>query len=627
MVTKIGDKSVTNGVCHMSKKLPAGLEMRNGSFRVRKVVPADCADVLGQKVLTHTLEYHGMPVTDALTAIEMYPTVWRDFQARIIRARAGYKTPENLVSNDNQTPESVMRYVIAKTLNEKIQSYIVRNDGSDMRGNQLKAQLFDRLDTDILIEDEFDKLLEAERIQLIPNDPLREEMLREYKAGKMTILSQANKDWAVTATTQQLEQLLALDASDHTVMAKASFKDHTKPKNKPMMMMSAWFDLYLSKKDNTKGLTPDEVRKRESQGIKVLDSEKIKDYETWQKHKLIFASFMDVVSDKPLNYVTRHDAIEFVEMLTDYPTTMRSDVKAMTFKQKIEWSRENEAETLTEQTIDKWVGRLKATWRKAVITYRHDYPDLYQIWDDMAEFIKGRANGKKRPFTPHEIKAIFTKPMFTGFKAGNHDRGYRNERGNKLLQDHNFWLFLLCAHHGNRLSEYARRKVSEVVTDEDGVIHLRISEAKNGTSVRRVPVHPFCLEMGFMSYVESIKAAGHETLFPQLPESTDTREKSDHFSQWAGRWFEENGFNFNDPIDGKATFACWRHTFSTQATSSGIGLSDMDAAYITGHSQSNVQKRIYIQPSNKTMKANLDKVWLEGFPYDEFRKLYEIHRP
>jgi len=470
----------------MPSKLPSGLELRNGSFRVRKIVPADCVEVLGQKVLTRTLERNGLPVRDELTALEMYPTVWRDFSARIIRARAGFRTPDQIVSNDNETPESVLRYVITKTLNEKVHSYIQRNDGSEDRGIQLKAQLWDRLTADILIEDEFDKMLEAERIILPPHSGIREQMLREYREGKMAILGKANKEWALTATKKQLDVLAALDESDPLAIANVTFQDRLKPKPKPMMYASAWFDIYVSKKDNIKGFTPDEVRRRESLGEKVNEADKVKDYETWQKHKLIFSSFLDVVGDKPLNYVTRHDAISFVELLGDYPTTMRSDVKAMAFKDKIAWSRKNEAETLTEQTIEKWIGRLKAVWRKAIITYRHDHPDLYQIWDDMDEFVSGRPNGKKRPFAPREIKSIFSSPMFTGFMALTNDRGYRNEPGEKLRQDHNFWLFVLCAHHGNRLSEYARRRVDEVVRDEDGILHLRITEAKNNTSVRRL---------------------------------------------------------------------------------------------------------------------------------------------
>jgi hypothetical protein len=314
-------------------------------------------------------------------------------------------------------------------------------------------------------------------------------------------------------------------------------------------------------------------------------------------------------------------------MLNDLPVTMKPTVKAMSFTKRIEWSRANpEAIRATTATIDKWIGRIKAVWHKAILTYRHDFPDLYQIWDDMDEFIVGRKGQKKRPFKAHEIKTIFNAPMFTGF-AGTADKdGYRNKAGSTLAQDHNWWLFVLCAHHGNRLSEYARRTVDDLTHDEDGVLYLKIEQAKNEGSIRRLPIHQFCIDMGFEQYVQMVKAAGHTQLFPQLADASDTRDEADHFSQWALRWFRENGFDFNNPIDGKATFACWRHTFSTTATAKdrpkSARLTAEDVGYITGHAQSDVQKRVYIQPSNATMKADLDKVWLEGFPYEQMRKVY-----
>ncbi|WP_281978403.1 hypothetical protein [Pseudorhizobium flavum] len=43
-----------------------------------------------------------------------------------------------------------------------------------------------------------------------------------------------------------------------------------------------------------------------------------------------------------------------------------------------------------------------------------------------------------------------------------------------------------------------------------------VRKLKNGQSRRRVPIHPELIRLGFLSYVETLRAAGHTLLFPEL---------------------------------------------------------------------------------------------------------------
>ena len=45
----------------------------------------------------------------------------------------------------------------------------------------------------------------------------------------------------------------------------------------------------------------------------------------------------------------------------------------------------------------------------------------------------------RRAYTADEIKAFFSKPLFTGF-SGNPDYGYRDKAGNQVIKDTKYWL-------------------------------------------------------------------------------------------------------------------------------------------------------------------------------------------
>jgi|GEM_PF-2237067 len=614
----------------------------NGVFKVRKVVPKELRAILKRDEFNHTFkDQYGRGLKIELDALEQYPRYWRDFNRQIDQARLGWQSSETFFENfiDEDFARGVSERPIqnpSDALSRAMKTYLTNRM---VEGSYLHIFESEKARSDVGIEFdeamyESDKLTRdfagflADAKVMLPDDsPMREPLFNQFKMLTKGTLGRFKAQALRVEAMNQVKAIEAIDTSQYQNVARATLKDYGQPQTKPMMRLSAWFEIYISRKSNIKGLPPDEVRALEAKGEVVEDYLKVKDMEVRQKHENALEALIDVIGDKPLNRITRHDAISFVEMLNDLPVSMKPEVKAMTFSKRVAWSRENpEIPKATTATIEKWVGRIKAVWRKALLTYRHEFTDLYQIWDDMDEFIAGRKSQKKRPFKPREITSIFNTPMFMGF-AGDADKaGYRNKKGETLAQDHNWWLFVLCAYHGNRLSEYARRSVDDLLRDEDGVLYLKIEEAKNDGSVRRLPIHQFCIDLGFEHYVEKVKAAGHNQMFPQLADVSETREQADHFSQWAGRWFRENGFDFDDPIDGKATFACWRHTFSTVATATdgpdAACLSESQAGHITGHAQGDVQKRVYIQPSNATMKANLDKVWLPGFPYDKMTAIY-----
>lgn len=153
----------------------------------------------------------------------------------------------------------------------------------------------------------------------------------------------------------------------------------------------------------------------------------------------------------------------------------------------------------------------------------------------------------RRPFTPAELERLFSAPVFTGC----HSRHRRTTPGSLILRDAYFWIPILGFYTGARLGEIVQLHIGDI--DIDGPIpFLRITEAgscdtdakhvKSQAGVRKVPLHPDLLALGFLEFVRSRAKAkrGSKRLFFEIAFGADG-QASTVFSKWFGRLLDKAG--------------------------------------------------------------------------------------
>lgn len=130
-----------------------------------------------------------------------------------------------------------------------------------------------------------------------------------------------------------------------------------------------------------------------------------------------------------------------------------------------------------------------------------------------------------------------------------------------------FWLPIMAAFTGARGNELSQLYLNDI-HEVDGVMVLDVNDegdkkVKSEAGIRRIPVHPFLIEVGLLDRVENLRAAGHDRLFPMLtPDS-----KGNHFasvSKWFTRHRREAGVPDVDQHGLKRVFHSFRHTFITR---------------------------------------------------------------
>ncbi len=187
------------------------------------------------------------------------------------------------------------------------------------------------------------------------------------------------------------------------------------------------------------------------------------------------------------------------------------------------------------------------------------------------------ADDKGEPFTDAQLQAIFDPVAFPAWA-----RKY----------PHRWFGPILGLYSGARVNEIGQLRVDDIDTI-DGVpgFYVRSNgpgqRVKNKQSRRFVPLAQPVIDAGFLTYVEEAKAAGHEQLFPDLPNSTGLgfgRQLSRQFSVYIkSRGITAKGQGFHG----------FRHTIASRLDAAGASASAIGA--LTGHATGQaVLEKFYI---------------------------------
>jgi integrase len=198
---------------------------------------------------------------------------------------------------------------------------------------------------------------------------------------------------------------------------------------------------------------------------------------------------------------------------------------------------------------------------------------------------KGQAHDPRTAYDAEALAAVFGSPVYT---KGVRPVGGRGEAA--------YWLPLLGLYTGARLDELGQLRSCDVVEETyigaDDVeatawtIRFVFDEAaglrlKTIGSVRRIPVHPELVALGFLRYVGAAKANGQARIFPLLKPDSHGKITA-HWSKWYGRYLRSVCLVTNKKI----VFHSFRHTFKDNSRYSQLAPDVQNE--ITGHDTGDV---------------------------------------
>ena len=279
--------------------------------------------------------------------------------------------------------------------------------------------------------------------------------------------------------------------------------------------------------------------------------------------------FIELIGDRPVDGITNDHIRDFQTALNDWPSNARKkqEFKDLNAKQIVEavQSLRNEG-----QIVQGLSDRTLAKHRDRIASFFNSLLQSGVIHRNPLNGIKRQDNGKqkmnsRRPFNASELDMIFASQNIEPWTKS---------------KSHRKWGAWIGFYTGARVNEVAQLYVHNIAPEGD-IYGFHIVESKpdqklkTAGSKRFIPIHQDLIDAGFLDYVEDVKEAGHERLFPLLPHSKKAGY-GDAMSDQFGTYIESLGISGTD-----IGFHSFRHKMVSELLSKDVP--QHVVAHITGH--------------------------------------------
>lgn len=165
------------------------------------------------------------------------------------------------------------------------------------------------------------------------------------------------------------------------------------------------------------------------------------------------------------------------------------------------------------------------------------------------------SSGEEKAYSSEQLKTIFSGYFFLQFIEGG--------RADQFTPNHDlrpcyFWAPLIALFHGFRSGEILQIKTANVF-EKDGVMVLKTEgEVKNQRAYRIVPLHPELIRLGLLTYVDNVRRAGYDRIFPDAKAALADGKYSSWFQKPFARYLKKIGVK----VSRNERFHTFRHTWN-----------------------------------------------------------------
>ena len=263
--------------------------------------------------------------------------------------------------------------------------------------------------------------------------------------------------------------------------------------------------------------------------------------------------FVEIVGDFDFSRVTKKEVSYYIDVQTKLPPNRKKSQKYrdLTIKEVMELNLPQK-ETQTPQNINKRLSKLSVfgNWgvRQGLL--------LTNPFSGMKFLVKKQPN-RRQPFTTDDLKKILKPETYLNWTI-NFEHPYKIHKVNNKLPY--YWVFLLGIFSGMRTNEMCQLRLSDLKkVDKIWFMFVEDSEntkVKTESSIRKIPLHPQLIELGFIDYVGNLRKKKKTRVFWELREDRDgfaskvSRHYNEKFLPAIGVWKKHTKVLY-----------CTRHTF------------------------------------------------------------------
>ena len=305
--------------------------------------------------------------------------------------------------------------------------------------------------------------------------------------------------------------------------------------------------------------------------------------------------------------ITRGACAEWKRLLLLYPVKAAEtkEFRGKPMREIVERNKVVGKPAITARTVNRYLSSLGAfcDWLLA-----HDYIQASPL-SRMQLTVK---KGDGKPFPLDDLPKIFASPLFTGAESAETIR----RPGQHMIRDYRYWIPLVMLYSGARPGELAQLLVEDV-REVHGrwIMHITTENddektVKTAGSMRVVPLHAELERLGFLAYVDALRARGERRVFPDA--KRNERQWVPDLSREFSRLLIDIGVKTKDGPSSKLSLYSFRHTVSDALRRAGFD--DLEFAPLYGHGKATTTGR-YGNEKPRTIEqraAMIDAIAYEG---------------
>jgi integrase len=302
-----------------------------------------------------------------------------------------------------------------------------------------------------------------------------------------------------------------------------------------------------------------------------------------------FRLFTEHCGDRPARDYSRRDLASFYNVLRELPALYAKSRRFAKLAPAaiVELTNNDTIERLSMTTIKRHFSALSQLFE--YFRSRGEYePNNPAHGFSFQKSRKSRANAGRMMWEGDKLRDLFASPVWTGCASESR----RSTPGWLILKDEKYWLPLLALYHGNRLEEFAQLRRGDIGV-EDGIWFFDINDEgdkqlKNSQSIRRVPMHPKLIELGFLNHLNGKSAPADVPVFPLLKPGGPDKKFGFYFTKWWTRYRRDIGL-YEKGLD----YHSFRHGVTTKLFAANVPEVVIDA--LTGHEGGGTSRRVYLK--------------------------------
>ena len=283
------------------------------------------------------------------------------------------------------------------------------------------------------------------------------------------------------------------------------------------------------------------------------------------EYRVLTDEFIEIIGNIPVSSLSKEHIRTYIKTQIKLPINRRKNPKYRDLSID-EIMKLKDVKPQSRVNVNKFLTRLTTFMRFGI---SQGY--IKENYIDGMKLPISKTEGRKRrePFSPEDLVKILHPKTYLDWTIDFGLKTKSNKPNPVKYQNPFYWSFLIGIFSGMRTNETAQLRIEDIIKKEN-VWMISIDETegkrvKTTSSIRKVPVHPTLISLGFLDYIKIIKSQGFDRVFPELTRHRDgyatkiSQHYNEKFLPALGIWEKQ-----------VKVLYCTRHTFINRCYIKGV---------------------------------------------------------